>query len=68
MIMNGSEYLEIITDHVLQFWSLHRCKFFMNNEAPIYNTNLVHKWLHNSNIAIREWPKNSYDLNEMEKA
>ena len=66
--MKGSNYLEVLQDHMLDFWDIHDCNFFMHDGAPAHRTKTVKKWLEEKNIPVLAWPGNSPDLNPIENA
>jgi len=66
--MKGSNYLEVLKDHLIPFWRIHQPTDFMQDGAPAHRTKVVTKWLENKNIPLLEWPGNSPDLNPIENA
>ena len=66
--MRGSNYLQVLQNHLLPFWDIHQPTHFMHDGAPEHRTKLVKKWLSEENIPTLEWPGNSPDLNPIEKA
>ena len=65
--MRGSNYLQVLKDHLLPFWGIHQPTHFMQDGAPAHRTKLVKQWLR-EHIPILEWPGNSPDLNPIENA
>ena len=66
--MQGSNYLQVLQNHLLPFWVIHQPTHFMHDGAPAHRTKLVKKWLSEENIPTLEWPGNSPDLNPIENA
>ena len=66
--MRGSNYLQVLQNHLLPFWGIHQPTHFMHDGAPEHPTKLVKKWLSEENIPTLEWPGNSPDLNSIENA
>ena len=66
--MKGSNYLEVLDQHLLPFWHIHECNHFMHDGAPAHRTKVIKKWLNDQNIPVLEWPGNSPDLNPIENA
>ena len=64
--MKGSNYLEVLKEHMLPFWRIHESNHFMHDGAPAHKTKIVSKWLESLHIKIIDWPGNSPDLNPIE--
>ena len=48
--MWGSNYIEVLQGHLLNFWHIHECHHFMHDGAPAHRTKTVQKWLTDNNI------------------
>ena len=66
--MRGTNYLEVLKQHMLPFWEIHRCEFFMHDGAPAHRSQLVKRFFNDNNISVLEWPGNFLDLNPIENA
>ena len=66
--MRGSNYIDVLKDHLLTFWRIHQCDYFMQDGAPAHRSKIVTKFLEDNNIRVLEWPGNSSDLNPIENA
>jgi hypothetical protein len=66
--MNSDRYIEVLEDHLLNFYELHSCDSFMQDGAPCHTSKKSTKWLVDNNIEVLEWPGNSPDLNPIENA
>ena len=66
--MRGSNYLQVLKDHLVPLWGIHQPTHFLHDGAPAHRTNLVKQWLREEQTPILEWPRNSPDLNPIENA
>ena len=66
--MKGSNYVNVLKDHLLRFWRIHRCNYFIHDGAPAYKAKIVKNYLGDNNINVLEWPCNSPDHNPIENA
>ena len=64
--MKGSNYIDVLKEHLLSFWSIHECNYFMHDGAPAHRSKVVKKFLADTEIEILDWPGNSPDLNPIE--
>ena len=64
--MRGS--IDVLKDHLLTFWKIHQCDYFMQDGAPAHRSKIVTKFLEDNNIRVLEWLGNSPDLNPIENA
>lgn len=64
LTMKVSNYVNVLQEHLPNFWVIHQCDLFINDGTPAYKA--VTKFLNDQNINILEWPDNSSDLNPIE--
>lgn len=64
LTMKVSNYVNVLQEHLPNFWVIHQCDFFMHDGTPAYKA--VTKFLNDQNINILEWPDNSLDFNPIE--
>ena len=64
--MNVNLYLQVLEDHMLNFYKIHGSEVFMHDSAPCHKTRKVTRYLESKQINILEWPGNSPDLNPIE--
>ena len=64
--MNADLYLQVLEDHMLNFYNIYGSEVFMNDSAPCHKARKVTKYLDQKQINILEWPKNSLNLNPIE--
>ena len=38
--IRGSNYIDVLKDHLLTFWKIHQCDYFMQDGAPAHNQKL----------------------------
>ncbi|KAG7175342.1 Transposable element Tcb2 transposase-like 1 [Homarus americanus] len=57
--MKGTNYIEVLRDHMLPFWPIHHCHHFMHDGAPAHKSKIVTKFLSDNEIVVLEWPGNS---------
>ena len=61
--INADIYLQVLEDHMLNFYNIHGSEVFMHNSVPCHKTRKVTRYLEQKQINILEWPGNSSDLN-----
>jgi len=66
--MRGSNYINVLKEHLLAFWRIHQCDHVMHDGAPGHKSKIVTKFLNDNNINVLECPGNSPDLNPIENA
>ncbi|KAG7158960.1 Transposable element Tcb2 transposase-like 3 [Homarus americanus] len=66
--MKGTNYIEVLRDHMLPFWPIHQCHHFMHDGAPGHKSKIVTKFLSDNETDMLEWPGNSPNLNPIKNA
>ena len=66
--MRRINYVNALKDHMLKFFDMHHCSFFMHDGALAHKTITVREFLASHNICVLDWPGNSPDLNPIENA
>ena len=66
--MRGDSYLRVLDHHMLPFWDIRRCNYFMQDGDPVHKSRVVKKWLKDNHVPVLECPRNSSDLNPIENA
>jgi arsenate reductase-like glutaredoxin family protein len=64
--MNSDFYISCLNDHLLTFFHIHKCQYFLQDGAPCHTSKKTKKWLADKNIPLLDWPGNSPDLNPIE--
>ena len=63
--MNADLYLQVLEDHMLNFYNIHGSEVFMHDSAPCYKARKVTRHLEQKQINILEWFGNIPDLNSI---
>ena len=66
--MKGSNYIDVLKNHLIPFFNIHGCDVFMHDGAPAHKSRAVTHFLQGQNIPTIDWPGNSPDLNPIENA
>ncbi|KAK8394208.1 hypothetical protein O3P69_006416 [Scylla paramamosain] len=66
LMMKATNYIEVLEEHMLTFWSIHEAGYFMHNLAPAHKSKAVKEFVMKNNIHVLNWPGNSPDLNPIE--
>ena len=66
--LDGGNYLEILEQHMLPIWDIHKCHAFLYDGAPPLKSKLVKMLQEDREIRIWEWPGNVPYLNLIENA
>ena len=66
--MKSANYIEVLRDHMLTFWAIHNCNFFMHDGAPAHKSKAVNEFLETNRTKVLEGPGNSPDLIPIENA
>ena len=61
--MKGSNYLEVLSNHLLCFFGIYQPTNFMQDNAPAHRIKLITKWLTERDIPVLEWLGNPPDFN-----
>lgn len=64
--MRAVHYISVLEEHLLNFWHIHECDFFMHDGA--HKAKSVKKFLADHKINVLEWPGNTPDFNPIENA
>jgi len=54
LTMRGSNYINVLKDHLLAFWRIHQCDHFMHDGAPAHKSKIVTKFVNDNNINVLE--------------
>ena len=66
--MKSANYIEVLRGHMLNFWEIYDCNFFMHDRAPAHKSKALKKFLETKKTDVLEWPGNSPNLNPTENA
>ena len=64
--MNGQKYVDLLKDKLELYVAIHKCKIFMQDNAPCHRSKIVTQFLKSKKIQILDWPGNSSELNPIE--
>ena len=67
VMMNGELYINVLSDHMVTMFEFHQCSHSMHDSDPWHKAKKVTKWLQTKKIEALEWPRNSPNLNPIEK-
>ena len=65
--INGEKYVQLLSDNLQLHMQVHRCNIFMQDGAPCHRSKLVTNFLKKKKVKVLDWPRNSPDLNPIEK-
>ena len=65
--MNAELYLQVLEEHMLNFYHIHGSEVFMHDSAPSHKARKMTRYLKQKQISVLEWPENIPDLNPIEK-
>lgn len=60
--LKGKNYIEVLEEHLLTFYSIHSCECFMHDGTPTPKSRAVIDFLNEENIEVLDWPGNSPNL------
>ena len=61
--MNTELYLQVLEEHMVNFYHIHGSEVFMHDSAPCHKARKITRYLEQKQISILEWLGNSLDLN-----
>ena len=64
--MNAELHLQVLEEHVLNFYHIHGSEKFMHDSAPCHKARKITRYLEQKQISVLEWPGNSSNLNSIE--
>ena len=64
--INADLYLQVLKDHMLNFYNIYGSEVFMHNSGPCHKARKVTRYLLQKQINILEWPGNSPNLISIE--
>ena len=64
--MNAELYLQVLEEHMLNFYHIHGSEMFMHDSAPFHKARKITRYLEQKQISVLEWPGNSPDLHPIE--
>ena len=66
--MNAELYLQVLEEHMLNFYHIHGSEVFMHDNAPCHKARKILRYFEQNPISFLECPGNSSDLNPIEKS
>ena len=64
--MNAELYLQVLEEHMLNFFHIHGSEVFMQDSASCHKARKITRYLEQNQISDLEWPGSSPDLNPIE--
>ena len=64
--MNADLYLQVLEDHMLNFYNIYGSEVFMHDSVLCHKARKVTRYLEQKQINIIKWPGNSLDSNPIE--
>jgi len=57
--MNAELYLQVLEDHMLNFYHIHGSEVFMHDSAPCHKARKITRYLEQKQVSVLEWPGKS---------
>ena len=64
--MNAELYLQVLEEHMLNFYHIYSSEVFMHDSAPCHEARKIMRYLEQKQISVLECPDDSLDLNLIE--